>query len=215
MPYPSPLLPLDHLLKSKVAAKIFTQNTELCSSKSCLLYMLRMLLNDETVKRDLCNFVIYLKKGYELIKLIDDSETIIDLYTRGWCLQLAGVSPMHDWFAKNTSLITLIVGSKCSFSGPDDYKSLFKTRAGDKRANPCFRLVPQIVSQPLIRDSDEGLDLVYTVSFVSKGHLLHVTEVRKMPMEAVFELLEGVSKDTRQHQTKRGINSFNFPRVWK
>ena len=43
--------------------------------------MLRMLLNDETVKRDLCNFVIYLKKGYELIKLIDDSGTIIDLYT--------------------------------------------------------------------------------------------------------------------------------------
>ena len=38
-------------------------------------------VTDETVKRDLCNFVIYLKKGYELIKLIDDSEAIIDLYT--------------------------------------------------------------------------------------------------------------------------------------
>lgn len=99
--------------------------------------------------------------------------------------------------------------------GPEDYKSLFKTREGDKQAKSCLRLVPHIVSQPVIRDSYEGLDLVYTVNFVSKDHSLHVTEIRKMPMEAVFELLEGISKDTRQQQTKRGIDSFRFPSVWK
>lgn len=49
----------------------------------------------------------------------------------------------------------------------------------------------------MIRDFDEGLDLVYIVSFVFKGYLLYVIEIRKMLMEVVFEFFEGVLKDIR------------------
>lgn len=95
---------------------------------------------------------------------------------------------------------------------------MFKTKKGGNKPKSCLRLVPHIVSQPVIRDSDEGLDLVYTVNFISKDHALHVTEIRKMSMEVVFERLEGkvVSKDIKRHQTKQENDySFNFPRVLK
>ena len=78
--------------------------------------------------------------------------------------------------------------------------------------------MPSLISEPVLRDSDEGLDLVYSVSFVSKDHSVHVGKIRKMSMAAVFASQEGkiVAKNMRRRQSKRENDySFSFPRVLK
>lgn len=78
--------------------------------------------------------------------------------------------------------------------------------------------MPSLISEPVLRDSDEGLDLVYTVSFVSKDHSVHVGKIRKMSMTDVFSSLEGkiVTQNMRRRQSKRENDySFSFPRVLK
>ena len=93
---------------------------------------------------------------------------------------------------------------------------MFNVKEGDTKPKSCLRLVPSLISEPVLRDSDEGLDLVYTVSFVSDDHSLHVGKIRKMSMEVIFESLEGkiVTGNGRRHQSKRENDySFSFPRI--
>lgn len=103
-------------------------------------------------------------------------------------------------------------------TGPEEYENLFNVKEGDTKRKSCLRLVPSLISEPVLRDSDEGLDLVYTVSFVSEDHSVHVGKIRKMFMTDVFGRLEGkiVSSNIRRHQSKRENDySFSFPRVLK
>jgi len=70
----------------------------------------------------------------------------------------------------------------------------------------------------VLRDSDEGLDLVYTVSFVSEDQSVHVGKIRKMSMTEVFGRLEGKisTQNIGSHKSKRENDySVSFPRVLK
>ena len=70
----------------------------------------------------------------------------------------------------------------------------------------------------MLRDSDEGLDLVYTVSFVSENQSVHVGKIRKMSMADAFGSLEGkiATLNIGSHKSKRENDySFRFPRVLK
>lgn len=78
--------------------------------------------------------------------------------------------------------------------------------------------MPSLISEPVLRDSDEGLDLVYTVSFVSEDQSVHVGKIRKMSLTDVFQRLEGtiVATNIGRHKSKRESDySFSFPRVLK
>ena len=80
--------------------------------------------------------------------------------------------------------------------------------------------MPSIVSEPALIDTVEGLDLVYTVSFVSEDGSIHVGKVRKMTMAHVFKSLKGkmitVTEKAGKHQSKRENDySFSFPRILK
>ena len=100
----------------------------------------------------------------------------------------------------------------------EDYESLFNVKKDDVKSTSCLRLVPSLLSQPVIRDTEEGLDLVYTVSFVSGDHSLHVGKVRKITMTQVFERLKSIktTASAGKHQSKRENDySFSFPRILK
>lgn len=104
------------------------------------------------------------------------------------------------------------------FPDPEEYESLFNIKEGNTKPKSCLRLVPSLTSEPVLRDTAEGLDLVYTVSFVSKDHSVHVGKIRKMSMTDVFKSLEGkiVTKNLRRRQSKRENDySISFPRVLK
>ena len=95
---------------------------------------------------------------------------------------------------------------------------MFNVKDGDAKPKSCLRLVPSLISEPVVRDSDEGLDLVYTVSFVSEDQSVHVGKIRKMSLTDVFQRLEGkiVATNIRRHKSKREYDySFSFPRVLK
>ena len=95
---------------------------------------------------------------------------------------------------------------------------MFNIKEGDTKPKSCLRLVPSLISEPVLRDSDEGLDLVYTVSFVSDDQLVHVGKIRKMSITDVFGRLEGniVATNIGRHKSKRENDySFSFPRVLK
>ena len=103
-------------------------------------------------------------------------------------------------------------------TGPEEYESLFTIKEGGTKPKSCLRLVPTLISEPVLRDSDEGLDLLYTVSFVSEDQSVHVGKIRKMSITDVFESLEGkiVTPNIRSHKSKRENDySFSFPRVLK
>ena len=95
---------------------------------------------------------------------------------------------------------------------------MFNIKEVDTKPKSCLRLVPSLISEPVLRDSDEGLDLVYTVSFVSENQSVHVGKIRKMSMTGVFGSLEGkiVTPNIKSHKSKRENDySFSFPRVLK
>ena len=77
------------------------------------------------------------------------------------------------------------------------------------------------MSEPVIRETEEGLDLVYSVSFVSEDLSLHIGKVRKISMEQVFERLKSkkiiVKNEKRQSKRESNNNnySFSFPRNMK
>lgn len=77
----------------------------------------------------------------------------------------------------------------------EEYQSLFNSRKGNSTS--CLRLIPRLKSEPLLRESKEGLDLVYTVSFVSEGNRVnHVGKVRKMSLSQVLQKMKGLKIDT-------------------
>ena len=95
---------------------------------------------------------------------------------------------------------------------------MFNIKEGDTKPKSCLRLVPSLISEPVLRDSDEGLDLVYTVSFVSEDPSVHVGKIRKMSMTEVLGSLEDKigAQNIRSHKSKReNDHSFSFPRVLK
>ena len=103
-------------------------------------------------------------------------------------------------------------------TGPEEYENLFSVKDGDTKPKSCLRLVPSLISEPVLRDSDEGLDLVYTVSFVSDSQSVHVGKIRKMSMTDAFRSLEGkiVTPNIGSRKSKRENDySFSFPRVLK
>ena len=103
-------------------------------------------------------------------------------------------------------------------AGPEEYENLFNMKEGDTKPKSCLRLVPSLISEPVLRDSDEGLDLVYTVSFVSDDQTLHVGKIRKMSITDVFGRIEGniAATNIGRHKSKRENDySFSFPRVLK
>ena len=109
----------------------------------------------------------------------------------------------------------LLITANCGFcvSDADEYESLFNVKS-----TSCLRLVPSLISEPVLRDTEEGVDLIYTVSFASDDHSHHVGKVRKMTMSQVFESLKGLktSFTTVKHQSKRENDySFSFPRILK
>ena len=95
---------------------------------------------------------------------------------------------------------------------------MFNIKEGDTKPKSCLRLVPSLITESVLRDSDEGLDLVYTVSFVSENQSVHVGKIRKMSITDVFGSLEGriATLNIRRHKSKRENDySFSFPRVLK
>ena len=102
-----------------------------------------------------------------------------------------------------------------------EYGSLFNVK-GDGKLTPCLRFLPRLMSEPVIRETEEGLDLVYSVSFVSEDLSLHIGKVRKISMEQdVFERLKSkkiiVKNEKRQSKRESNNNnySFSFPRNMK
>ena len=101
-----------------------------------------------------------------------------------------------------------------------EYGSLFNFK-GDGKLTPCLRFLPRLMSEPVIRETEEGLDLVYSVSFISEDLSLHIGKVRKISMEQVFEKLKSkkiiVKNEKRQLTRERNNNyySFSFPRNMK
>lgn len=97
----------------------------------------------------------------------------------------------------------------------EEYQSLFNSRKGNSTS--CLRLIPSLKSEPLLRESKEGLDLVYTVSFVSEGNTVHhVGKVRKMSLSQVLQKMKGLKIDTvfDKHRSKRESDySISFPRI--
>lgn len=100
----------------------------------------------------------------------------------------------------------------------EEYEGLFNIKKGDHRSSSCLQLLPSFKSEPGLRHTEDGLDLVYTISFVSGDHSHHVGQVRKMTMAQVFERIKGLKESviTGKHQSKRESDySFSFPRVLK
>lgn len=101
-----------------------------------------------------------------------------------------------------------------------EYGSLFNVK-GDGKLTPCLRFLPRLMSEPVIRETEEGLDVVYSVSFVSEDLSLHIGKVRKISMEEVFERLKSkkIIVKNKKRQSKRESNnnysSFSFPRNMK
>lgn len=100
-----------------------------------------------------------------------------------------------------------------------EYGSLFNVK-GDGKLTPCLRFLPRLMSEPVIRETEEGLDLVYSVSFVSEDLSLHIGKVRKISMEEVFERMKSkkiVKNEKRQSKRESNNNyySFSFPRNMK
>ena len=97
-----------------------------------------------------------------------------------------------------------------------EYQSLFNI--GKEKPTSCLRLLPSLKSEPVLSESKEGLDLIYTVSFVSEGNRVHhVGKVRKMTLSQVLENLKGVKIDTisKKHISKRESDySISFPRIF-
>ena len=97
----------------------------------------------------------------------------------------------------------------------EEYQSLFNSRKGNSTS--CLRLIPSLKSEPLLRESKEGLDLVYTVSFVSEGNRVHhVGKVRKMSLSQVLQKMKGLKIDTifEKHRSKRESDySISFLRI--
>ena len=99
-----------------------------------------------------------------------------------------------------------------------EYGSLFNVK-GDGKLTPCLRFLPRLMSEPVIRETEEGLDLVYSVSFVSEDLSLHIGKIRKISMEQVFERLKSkkiiVKNEKRQSKRESNYYSFSFPRNMK
>ena len=100
-----------------------------------------------------------------------------------------------------------------------EYGSLFNFK-GDGKLTPCLRFLPRLMSEPVIRETEEGLDLVYSVSFVSEDLSLHIGQVRKISMEQMFGRLKSkkIMVKNVKRQSKRESNnyySFSFPRNMK
>ena len=101
-----------------------------------------------------------------------------------------------------------------------EYGSLFNVK-GDGKLTPCLQFLPRLMSEPVIRETEEGLDLVYSVSFVSEDLSLHIGKVRKISMEEVFERLKSkkIIVKNEKRQSKRESNDnyypFSFPRNMK
>ena len=95
---------------------------------------------------------------------------------------------------------------------------MFEAEKCDAKSTSCLRLLPSLVSEPVLRDTEEGVDLVYTVSFVSEDGSHHVAKVRKLTMEQVFQSLKGLKTNVNagKHKSKRENDySFSFPRIMK
>lgn len=92
----------------------------------------------------------------------------------------------------------------------EEYERLFIARPSS-----CLRLIPSLQSEPVLRDTEEGLDLVYTVTLVSEGNSHHVGKVRKMTMSQVFQNLEGLKTVISKKQISKRENdySISFPRI--
>ena len=100
------------------------------------------------------------------------------------------------------------------FAGADEYKELFNNEADSL---PCLRLVPRLTSEPVLRNTGEELDLVYSVSYVSEDHTVHVSKIRKMSLiNSIESLIKGKGSQKRKykHKFKRGSDySFTFQRL--